>query len=536
MSSQPLTPGARVGRYEVVAHIASGGMGEVYKARDVELDRIVALKVLPSHLSDNPTSVERFRREARNAARLTHKNIVTLYDWGQDSGTWFLALEFIDGIDLNTYINDKGRLNPQEAWVITIQATRALEHAFGQGITHRDIKPSNLLLTRTGGKLRVKLTDLGVARAVREEEYRVTRAGTTVGTIDYLAPEQARDSALADIRSDIYSLGCTLYHMLSGQPPFPDGGLGERLFKHMQIEPPDVRNFNADVPDGLWAVLRRMLAKRPDDRYQSPAELREALMGLSATASGNSTARTADEVDSVVVSSRTPENIPTPSPRRQPRPSDPPPTRPMDMGDPVGLGISAEQRQVAAGQFERACEVVSTGNQEKSYAYELLMSCCKLDPANTAYRRKLREVGHELYARPALLRRWLSPLRVLASKTRLKAAKHAGDYRRVLEHGEAILARSPSDVATHMEMAAAALGLNLPYLETWLLEQARHEVPNNADLLRHLAASYERHNDLEKAIVTWQALRKVLPHDTEAQRKINALSAQSTIARGKYDT
>src|SRR5262249_8225476 len=158
------------------------GMGEVYKARDVELDRIVALKVLPSHLSDNPTSVERFRREARNAARLTHKNIVTLYDWGQDGGTWFLALEFVDGIDLNTYINDKGRLNPQEAWLITIQATRALEHAFGQGITHRDIKPSNLLLNRTGAKLRVKLTDLGVARAVREEEYRVTRAGTTVGT------------------------------------------------------------------------------------------------------------------------------------------------------------------------------------------------------------------------------------------------------------------------------------------------------------------------------------------------------------------
>ena len=188
----------------------------------------------------------------------------------------------MDGIDLNTHINARGRLDPQEAWLITVQAARALDHAFQQGITHRDVKPSNFLLARQGRKLRVKLTDLGVARAIRDEDFRVTRAGTTVGTLDYLAPEQARDSALADVRSDIYSLGCTLYHMLAGQPPFPDGGLGERLFKHMQVEPPDVRQFNADVPDGLWAVLRRMLAKRPDQRYQTPAELLDALIRLGA--------------------------------------------------------------------------------------------------------------------------------------------------------------------------------------------------------------------------------------------------------------
>ncbi|HEX5273319.1 MAG TPA: serine/threonine-protein kinase, partial [Gemmataceae bacterium] len=179
MSSEPMTPGTRIGRYEVIAHLATGGMGEVYKARDVELDRVVALKVLPSRLSENPNSVERFRREARNAARLSHKNIVTLYDWGQADSTWFLALEFIDGTDLNSYINARGRLDPQESWLITVQATRALDHAFQQGVVHRDIKPSNFLLTRQGRKVRVKLTDLGLARTAQEEDFRITRDGST---------------------------------------------------------------------------------------------------------------------------------------------------------------------------------------------------------------------------------------------------------------------------------------------------------------------------------------------------------------------
>jgi serine/threonine-protein kinase len=541
MSSEPLTPGTRVGRYEVVAHLASGGMGEVYKARDVELGRIVALKVLPARQSENANSVERFRREARHAARLSHKNIVTLYDWGQDGGTWFLALEFVDGIDLNTYINARGHLDAQEAFQITVQAARALDHAFQQGITHRDIKPSNFLLSRHGRKLRVKLTDLGVARAVRDEDFRVTRAGTTVGTLDYLAPEQARDSALADVRSDIYSLGCTLYHMLAGQPPFPDGGLGERLYKHLQVEPPDVRQFNAEVPDGLWAVMRRMLAKRPDDRFQTPAELLDALVRLGTGGPPLPAPVPAPHTPSPDDSE--PGAMPpltmdsTPAPRRR-TPSDPPPPPPapvVELPEPESLGVSAEQRQVAAGQFERAREVLSSDNQEKGYAYELLMSCCKLDPANIAYRRKLRQVGHDLYEHQGL-GRWLSPLKNLASKTRLKAAKHAGDLRRVLEYGEAVLARAPDDVSTHLAMAEAATGLNLPYLELWLLEQACKQAPNAAEALRRLAGAYERQNDLDKAIAVWQVVRKVAPDDAEAPRKINALFAKETITRGKYDT
>ncbi len=199
------------------------------------------------------------------------------------------------------------------------------------------------------------------------------------------------------------------------------------------------------------------------------------------------------------------------------------------------LGVSAEQRQVAAGQFERAREVLASDKQEKGYAYELLISCCKLDPANLAYRRELRRLGHELSGRQGL-GRWLSPLSGLANKTRLKAAKHAGDLRRVLECGEAVLARSPEDMRTHLDMADAAAGLNLPYLETWLLEQARKHLPENPEVLRRLAGAYERQNDLDQAIAAWQALRKYVPEDIDASRKINALSAKSTIVRGKYDT
>ncbi len=285
MSSERLNPGERLGKYKVLAHIATGGMGTVYKASDEELGRLVALKVLDTSLADKPNTLERFRREARHAARLSHKNIVTLYEYRYENGRHFLALEYVDGIDLYDYIERKGRLAPEESRRILIQAVKALDHAYKQGITHRDIKPSNFLLTRDHDRMRVKLTDLGLARRADEEDFRITRAGSTVGTIDYLAPEQARDSAAADIRSDIYSLGCTLYHMLTGNPPFSEGGLGERILKHLQDDPPDVRQFNAKVSEELWTLLQRMLAKKAEDRFQTPAELLKVLKALPPQAS-----------------------------------------------------------------------------------------------------------------------------------------------------------------------------------------------------------------------------------------------------------
>jgi eukaryotic-like serine/threonine-protein kinase len=268
----------RIGKYQVISHIATGGMGAVYKARDVELRRDVALKILSPEMAAKPGLLERFRREARHAARLRHENIVAIYEYGETGDTHFLALEYVDGVDLREYIERKGKLDPEEARIITLQATRALVHAHAQGIIHRDIKPSNFLVARPEGGILVKLTDLGLAREAGDEDFRVTRAGTTVGTIDYIAPEQARDSALADIRSDLYSLGCTLYHMLAGQAPFAEGGLTERLYKHIEAEPPDVLQFNPGVPPGLSYILYKLLAKKPEERYQTPAELLHDLL------------------------------------------------------------------------------------------------------------------------------------------------------------------------------------------------------------------------------------------------------------------
>src|SRR5262245_28090627 len=180
MSSTPSQPepndaeGARrIGKYEVLGHIATGGMGAVYKARDTELGREVALKIVPPDLSTRPAVLQRFRREARHAAKLRHENIVTLYEFGEADGTYFLAMELVDGIDLHEYICRKGKLKPARARKILIQAARALQHAYEQGIVHRDIKPANFLVTRRHGHTLVKLTDLGLAREAADDEFRV---------------------------------------------------------------------------------------------------------------------------------------------------------------------------------------------------------------------------------------------------------------------------------------------------------------------------------------------------------------------------
>jgi serine/threonine-protein kinase len=275
---------ARVGKYKVLAHVATGGMGVIYKALDTESQRVVALKVLSPEMAAKPAMLVRFEREAANAQKLRHENVVAVYEFGHDSDTFFMAMEFIDGVDLHDHIEKQGMLGPEEARQIMLQAARALACAHAHGIVHRDIKPSNFLLTRRGGRLVVKLTDLGLSREVsNEEQFRVTRAGTTVGTVDYIAPEQARDSSAADVRSDLYSLGCTAFHMLAGRPPFAEGGLAERLVKHLSAAPPDVRDFNPRVSDGLVEVIDKLLEKKPARRYQTPQELIAALNEIEPT-------------------------------------------------------------------------------------------------------------------------------------------------------------------------------------------------------------------------------------------------------------
>jgi serine/threonine protein kinase len=270
MSDSPsvrrLHRGERLAKYEIVAAIARGGMGIVYEAKDLELGRRVALKVAST---PDARQQARFRRESLYAARLRHENIVALYDCGEADGFWYLALEFVEGVNLHEHIKRKGKLLPEEARRITIQACLALHHAHSQGIVHRDVKPSNFLVTRKDGRFIIKLSDLGLSRAQDERGRRVTRTGTTVGTIDYMSPEQASNCGRADHRSDIYSLGCTLFHMLAGQPPFVGGAPRERMRRQIHEEPPDILQLNPSVPVALSAVLRRMMAKLREKRYQS---------------------------------------------------------------------------------------------------------------------------------------------------------------------------------------------------------------------------------------------------------------------------
>ena len=266
-----------LGPYELKRKLGQGGMGAVYLAVDPSLKRQVALKILPREKASNPQLVKRFKAEAQNASQLTHENIVSVYGAGEADGYLYIALEFIDGIDVHDLVERRGVLPVKRSIDIIKQVCRALQHALEQGIVHRDIKPANLLVRRDGV---VKLADMGLARAVDETmETGLTRAGTTVGTVDYMSPEQARNSKAADVRSDMYSLGCTWYHMLTGAPPFSEGSLTNKLNAHANRTPPDARDKNPAVSEGVVAVMRRMMAKNPDDRYQTPNELIKDLEG-----------------------------------------------------------------------------------------------------------------------------------------------------------------------------------------------------------------------------------------------------------------
>ena len=264
-----------LGKYKIEKEIGAGGMGAVFLARDTTLNRLAALKILPRDKAENPVLVKRFKAEGQAAAHLRHENIVSVYDAGEEDGYLYIALEYVEGTDLHNLINKRNRIPVRRSLEIITQVTEALSHAYQQGIVHRDIKPANILIRLDGV---VKLTDLGLARSIDDNtETSITRAGTTVGTVDYMAPEQARDSKAADIRSDIYSLGCTWYHMLTGRAPFSEGSLTNKLAAHATTPPPDPRELNDRVPEGIVAIIHRMMAKPQADRYQTPAELLEDL-------------------------------------------------------------------------------------------------------------------------------------------------------------------------------------------------------------------------------------------------------------------
>ncbi|MGH9046288.1 MAG: Stk1 family PASTA domain-containing Ser/Thr kinase [Acidimicrobiales bacterium] len=260
-------------RYELTHLIARGGMAEVYRARDRLLDRPVALKVLFPELSVDRAFVERFRREAQAAAKLSHPNIVPVFDWGEDAGSYFIVMEFIDGHALSAVLREAGPLEPGRAAQITAQVAAALASAHRHGVVHRDIKPGNVLITEDG---QVKVTDFGIARAVNTEES-LTQTGAVMGTATYFSPEQAEGLGV-DARTDIYSLGVVLFEMLTGRPPFLGDTPVSVASKHVRDIPPTPSELLDTVPPELEAVAMKAMAKQPDLRYQSAEDFRADLL------------------------------------------------------------------------------------------------------------------------------------------------------------------------------------------------------------------------------------------------------------------
>jgi len=282
-SAPDFSPGpasCRLGHFLIEAMIGSGGMGAVFRAMDERLDRVVALKVLSPSLSRDQASVQRFVNEARAAARLDHDNIARVYFVGEDEGLHFIAHEYVTGRNIRDLIRAEGPLSARQAVNYTLQIASALRHTSASGVVHRDIKPSNLIVTPRG---RVKLVDLGLAKKVASETFGdLTIAGTTLGTFDYISPEQAKDPRNVDVRSDIYSLGCTVYHMLTGEPPYPEGTVLQKLLDHQGKDIPDPAQKSPHTPPELSAIVRRMMAPDPRDRYATPDDLILDLLPIAA--------------------------------------------------------------------------------------------------------------------------------------------------------------------------------------------------------------------------------------------------------------
>jgi serine/threonine-protein kinase len=290
-----------VGPYLLLERLGEGASGHVYKARHRLLHRVVALKLIRPERVANPTALRRFQREVKAAAKLSHPNVVRAYDADHAGTVCYFTMQYVPGTTLKRRVEQSGQLPVTQACDFMRQAALGLQHLHEHGMVHRDIKPSNLVITELDERQlsappdplsltlvpgQVKLLDLGLARLSEgpgegAHQATLTQLGTVMGTTDYMSPEQGRDSRAVDARSDLYSLGCTLYHALTGKPPFPGGTSMEKLMRHQLDEPEPVTRLRPEVPPALAAVLNKLMAKDPAKRYQTAAEVAAALAPFS---------------------------------------------------------------------------------------------------------------------------------------------------------------------------------------------------------------------------------------------------------------
>ncbi len=277
-----------LGPYVLLERVGEGGMGQVFKARHRKLNRHVALKVMRRDKLGNADAIQRFYREVRAAAVLDHPNIVTAFDADEVHGVCFFAMEFVEGTTLSNLVKQGGPLAVPVACEYMRQVTQGLQHAYEKGLVHRDIKPSNIVVQKCGSRSEgmplVKILDMGLARIMQTEGTEasadLTQAHAVLGTPDFIAPEQARDARVADARSDLYSLGCTFHFILTGEVPFPANSAMEKLLKHYLEEPPRVEALRPEVPATLGQIVRKLMAKAPEQRFQTPAQLGRELAAL----------------------------------------------------------------------------------------------------------------------------------------------------------------------------------------------------------------------------------------------------------------
>jgi serine/threonine protein kinase len=258
--------------YQMIEKLGKGSMGIVFKAKQISVDRVVAIKILLDPLAQNKEFIKRFEREAMIAAKLSHNNVVNAIDAGQIDGHYFFVMEYVEGPTIKDYLDKNKTFDEKEALRITLAIAEALKHAAHRGLIHRDIKPENVILTRQG---EVKLADLGLARLTDDEKWGLSEAGMAIGTPYYISPEQVRGQTNIDIRADIYSLGATLYHMVTGKVPYggetPNDVMRKHVDPNVALVPPD--HLNSRLSGGLGMVVETMMAKNREHRYQTPDDL-----------------------------------------------------------------------------------------------------------------------------------------------------------------------------------------------------------------------------------------------------------------------